>query len=102
MSEWIKSDQTSAGLSDNPPTSAENELPAWSFWGMLGSALAAQACCGLPWLLFSLGFSASTVAYLELLKPWRPLFVAAGLAFLGAGLFKLWRQRQPGYVCKIR
>lgn len=85
-----------------PTKPPEAELPSWSLWGTLSAAIAAQACCGLPWLLLTLGFSSSTVAYLELLKPWRPLFVSAAFGFLLAGIFHIWRTRQPGYVCKVK
>lgn len=89
-------------FTDSSQKLTESELPAWSLWGTLVSALAAQACCGLPWLLFTLGFSASSIAYLEWLQPWRPLFVSAGFAFLLAGFFKLWRTRRIGYACKAK
>lgn len=78
------------------------ELPAWSFWGTLASAIAAQACCGLPWLLLALGASSTTVSYLEVLKPWRPLFVLGALGFLLAGSIQIWQARQRGYACKVK
>lgn len=86
-------------LNTNEPK--PNELPAWSFWGTLSAAIAAQACCGLPWLLLTLGASTSWVSYLDVLKPWRPLFVLTAIGFLLAGGIQLWRTRQPGYVCKL-
>ncbi|PIQ28846.1 hypothetical protein COW36_09660 [bacterium (Candidatus Blackallbacteria) CG17_big_fil_post_rev_8_21_14_2_50_48_46] len=78
------------------------ELPAWSFWGTVVSAVAAQACCGLPWLLLTLGASSSFVSQLNLLKPYRPLFVAAAFLFLIAGFWQVWQARKRGWTCKPR
>ena len=76
------------------------ELPNWSLWGTLLSALAAQACCGLPWLLLTLGVGSTTVSALAVLKPWRPLFVTLAFGFLLAGGFQLWRARNR--ACRLR
>lgn len=84
--------------SENSPEA----LPSWSFWGTVASALAAQACCGLPWLLLALGASSTWVSYLDLLKPWRPLFVLAALGFLLAGSWQAWQAKKRGYACKVR
>jgi len=85
-----------------PDENTSAELPAWSFWGSLASAIAAQACCGLPWLLLALGASSTSIGYLEVLKPWRPLFVLGALGFLLAGSIQLWQARQRGYACKVK
>ncbi len=85
-----------------PVENTSAELPAWSFWGSLASAIAAQACCGLPWLLLALGASSTSIGYLEVLKPWRPLFVLGALGFLLAGSIQLWQARQRGYACKVK
>ncbi|MGE3726858.1 MAG: mercuric transporter MerT family protein [Candidatus Sericytochromatia bacterium] len=87
---------------ETPLDSPSAELPAWSFWGTLASAIAAQACCGLPWLLLALGASSTSIGYLEVLKPWRPLFVLGALGFLLAGSLQLWQARQRGYACKVK
>jgi hypothetical protein len=89
-------------LSDTQAQRPKDELPAWSFWGSITAAIAAQACCGLPWLLLAMGASTTWVSYLSLLKPWRPLFVFATLGFLLAGFFQLMRTRRAGYVCKVK
>lgn len=70
-----------------------NELPDWSFWGFISSAIAAQLCCGLPWLLITLGFSGQWLSQLQALKPYRPIFVTLALGFLLAG-FWTWIQRR--------
>lgn len=74
----------------------ETDLPAWSWWGLIMSALGAQLCCGLPTLLLSLGISGSLIAQLQALKPYRPLFLLAALGFLLAGWLSLRYQRRQG------
>lgn len=78
------------------PASPPEDLPAWSWWGMLGSALGAQLCCGLPWLLMSLGVGGSLITQLEALRPFRPLFVAAAFGFLIAGWLTWMKRRRKG------
>lgn len=72
------------------------QLPNWSWWGLLTSALGAQLCCGLPWLLVTLGFSNGLIAQLEALRPFRPVFIAAALGFLLAGWLTLIRRKRQG------
>src|SRR6266545_8131839 len=52
--------------------------------GLLG-ALAASSCCILPLVLFSLGVSGAWIGNFTQLAPYQPYFIAATIAFLGAG-----------------
>ena len=76
---------------------SKNDLPNWSWWGILGSALGAQLCCGLPWLLISLGLSGGLIAQLEALRPFRPLFIAMAVGFGIAG----WLALRRGQSCPL-
>jgi mercuric ion transport protein len=58
--------------------------------GLLG-ALAASSCCILPVVLFSLGISGAWIGNFTQLAPYKPYFIAATLAFLGAGYWLVHR-----------
>jgi hypothetical protein len=73
-----------------------HDLPNWSWWGIIASAVGAQLCCGIPSLLLALGVSSSLLAPLSILRPYRPLFLWAALFFLLSGLLSLWRARRRG------
>lgn len=75
---------------------AEADLPQWSWWGMIVSVIGAQLCCGLPWLLVSVGLGGSYIAQLEMLRPYRPLFVTAAVGFFIAGWVVYLQRRRKG------
>ena len=54
--------------------------------GLLG-ALAAASCCIMPLVLFGLGVSGAWIGNLTRLAPYQPIFIAASLACLGAGVW---------------
>lgn len=58
--------------------------------GIIG-ALAASSCCILPVILFSLGISGAWIGNFTQLAPYKPYFIAATLAFLGAGYWLVHR-----------
>jgi len=58
--------------------------------GIIG-ALAASSCCILPVLLFSLGIGGAWIGNFTQLAPYQPYFVAATLAFVGAGYWLVYR-----------
>src|SRR6266478_8014739 len=64
--------------------------------GILG-ALAASSCCVLPLVLFSLGIGGAWIGNFTRLAPYQPYFIAATLAFLGAGYWLVYRSSKP--VC---
>jgi mercuric ion transport protein len=57
----------------------------------LFGALAASSCCILPLVLFSAGVSGAWIGNFTRLAPYQPVFIAASLACLGVGA---WRVRQ--------
>jgi mercuric ion transport protein len=61
---------------------------------MIGAALAsigASACCVGPLVLVSLGIGGAWMAHLTALEPYRPLFIAAVVLFLGLAFWRLYR-----------
>ena len=58
--------------------------------GLLG-ALAASSCCILPLALFGLGVSGAWIGNFTRLAPYQPYFIAATIAFLGAGYGLVYR-----------
>lgn len=65
--------------------------------GGLLAALGASSCCILPLVLFSLGASGAWIGNLTALAPYQPFFVAAALAFLAFGFWRVYRQ--PAAAC---
>ncbi len=68
------------------------------------AALLASACCLGPLLLVSLGLGGAWVGNLQVLAPFRPLFLAgAGLALLVAGrrIFRRAPACAPGTACSV-
>lgn len=60
---------------------------------LIGSVLAgigASACCVGPLLLLSLGIGGAWVVHLTALEPYRPVFIALTVLFLGATFWKLY------------
>ncbi len=59
--------------------------------GILG-ALAASSCCILPLVLFSLGISGAWIGNLTALAPYKPIFIAITLGFIGYGYWLVYRK----------
>ncbi|HHE08186.1 MAG TPA: mercury transporter MerT [Chlorobaculum parvum] len=86
---------------DTPPALTEitplapDDTGARSRWiaagGILG-ALAASTCCIVPLILFSLGVSGAWVGNLTALEPYKPIFIAITLGFLGYGYWMVYRK----------
>jgi mercuric ion transport protein len=67
--------------------------------GGVTAAFGVASCCGLPFLLATLGVSSAWLTGIALLAaPHRPLLLWAGALCLAAGGVLLWR-RQPTTVC---
>ncbi|MBL4642843.1 MAG: mercuric transport protein [Flavobacteriaceae bacterium] len=64
--------------------------------GILG-AIAASTCCVVPLVLFSLGISGAWMANLTALTPYKPIFIAITLGFLGYGYYLVYRK--PKVAC---
>lgn len=67
----------------------------WLAAGGLAAALGASSCCVLPLVFFGLGVSGAWIGNLTALAPYQPFFIAAALAFLGLGLFRVYRRSRP-------
>ncbi len=65
--------------------------------GILG-AIAASTCCVIPLVLFSLGVSGAWIGVLTSLSPYKPIFIAITVGFLGYGYYLVYRQ--PKVTCE--
>jgi len=68
------------------------------------AALLAGACCVAPLLLVTAGVGGAWLANLQLLEPYRPLFIGIALAALGFAGWRLYRPAvacSPGEVCAV-
>ncbi len=78
----------------DPEQHNDNRLTKGSLWAGLAAGLttglAASACCLGPLLLLTLGISGSWISTLTALAPYRPLFIALTLLFLGLAFRKLY------------
>jgi mercuric ion transport protein len=66
------------------------------------AAIGASACCVGPLVLVSLGISGAWISSLTALEPYRPVFLALTMAFLGLAFRKLYLVPQicaPGKPC---
>lgn len=77
-----------ACMAINPKAGFQGRLLALG--GLLG-ALLASSCCILPVVLFSLGVSGAWIGNFTRLAPYKPIFIAATVAFLGTGYWKVYR-----------
>jgi mercuric ion transport protein len=66
----------------------------WMAAGGILAALAASACCVLPFVLFSLGVGGAWMSNLTALAPYQPYFIAAAGVFLGFGYWLVYRDRR--------
>jgi mercuric ion transport protein len=62
------------------------------------AAIGSMSCCVIPFALFALGISGAWIGNLTALAPYKPLFVAGTLAFLGLGFYLVYR-RPKAAVC---
>lgn len=67
---------------DNADSSTKAKLIVTG--GILGAILA-STCCIIPLVLFSLGISGAWIGQLTALEPYKPLFIAITIGFLGYG-----------------
>jgi len=66
------------------------------------AAIGASLCCVVPFVLLALGIGGAWLAGLRALAPYRPLFVAAVLVFLGLAFHRLYvapRRCADGELC---
>lgn len=90
----LESAQISSGSSAAESQEASSKGERLLAAGGILAALGASSCCILPLVLFSLGVSGAWMGNLTALAPFQPLFVAAALAFLGVGFWRVyWRSK---------
>jgi len=66
------------------------------------AAIGASLCCVAPLVLLSLGIGGAWISNLTALEPYRPIFIAITLLFLGLAFRRLYLLPQtctPGAVC---
>jgi len=73
----------------------------WSLGAGLGAAVAASACCTIPFALVSAGIGGAWIGSLTALAPYRWLFVTLALVALAYAGYNEWRlSQQPDCDCK--
>ena len=82
-------DTTDLQAEDTDPGSQKARMIAAG--GVLG-AIAASACCIVPLILFSLGISGAWIGNLTAMQPYKPIFIAITLGFLGYGYWMVYRK----------
>jgi copper chaperone CopZ len=75
----------------NEPENPEKK-PSWGLFGAVGSAIAASVCCLGPLVLLALGVSGAWITHLTGLEPYRPIFAAMALIFLGFAFYSVYRR----------
>ena len=95
--------EKSASLaSEKAPQAPRPESVALATGGI--AALLAGACCVLPLVLVSIGVGGAWLANLQLLAPYRPIFIAGAIAALGFAGWRIYRPAAactPGQVCAV-
>lgn len=74
----------------------------WATWGAFG-ALLASSCCIAPLMLVTLGISGAWIGNLTMLEPYKWVFIAIAVAFLGLGFrqvyFRVAEPCEDGTYC---
>ncbi len=68
------------------------------------AALLSGACCVAPLLLVSAGLGGAWLANLQVLEPYRPVFLGVALAALGFAGWRIYRptaECSPGQACAV-
>lgn len=66
--------------------------------GSVLAALGASSCCVLPLAFALAGVSGAWIGSLTALAPYQPIFLGLGAMFVGSGLWRAYRRKQP--VCE--
>ena len=92
-------------MSENPPlaqTTQGTDKPAdrggLAATGSVIGAILASSCCIIPLVLVTLGASGAWIGSLSALEPYKPIFAAATIGFLGLGFWQVYRK--PKVVCE--
>jgi mercuric ion transport protein len=75
----------------------------WSLVGAVAAAVGASVCCLGPLLLLALGVGGAWIGNLTAMEPYRPIWTAATLVFLGLAFARGYRKPKeecaPGATC---
>lgn len=75
-----------------------NDKPGWLAVGGLLGAILASSCCIVPLVLVTLGISGAWIGNLTALLPYKPIFTAISLGFIGLGFWYVYFRQKP--VCE--
>lgn len=67
----------------------------WAAAGAILGTVAASSCCIVPLVLLSVGISGAWIGNLTALEPYKPIFIAITLGFLGYGYWIVYRKPPP-------
>ncbi|MDZ4783271.1 MAG: mercuric transporter MerT family protein [Planctomycetia bacterium] len=86
--------------------SQDHSQTRWSLAGALTAAIAASVCCLGPLVLVGLGVGGAWTSSLRVLEPYRPIFIAVTLGFLGFAFYRAYRTPaaascEPGSSCAV-
>jgi mercuric ion transport protein len=94
--------ETVVGANKDPAGSTGSESAALAAGGI--AALLAGACCVVPFVLVSIGVGGAWLASLQLLAPYRPVFIGIAIVALGFAWKRIYRPAQacePGTACAV-
>lgn len=72
----------------------ENSRGLFAAGGVIG-AIVASSCCIAPLVLVTLGVSGAWIGSLTALEPYKPIFIAVTVVFLGLGFWRVYFARKP-------
>src|SRR5260221_14303077 len=94
--------ETAVGMNKDPAASTGPESAALAAGGI--AALLAGACCVVPFVLVSIGMGGAWLANLQLLEPYRLVFIGIAIVALGFAWKRIYRPAQacePGPACVV-
>ena len=74
---------------------APSGRPGWFAAGGIIGALLASSCCIVPLVLLLLGVSGAWIGNLTALEPFKPIFAAIALIFIGLGFWQVYFRVRP-------
>ena|SRR5438270_291888 len=93
----------SARSTSEPDAALSGRGDRWLATGGVVGALLASSCCVVPLVLVTLGVSGAWIGNLTALAPYKPLFTAVALVFIGLGFWQVYirpkRKRADGNSC---
>ena len=84
-----------AGIAANK---IRNDKQGWLAAGGLIGAVLASSCCIVPLMLVIVGVSGAWIGNLTALLPYKPIFTAISLGFIGLGFWYVYFRQKP--VCE--